>query len=216
MVGVIPFFSFMDEDYFAASKPKKHRSVYGWGINDVNHACFHKGKTWTPYVIWREMIGRCYSHRIKQKYPTYAECSACEGWRYFSNFLRWFEDPANGYRENYHLDKDILVKGNKVYSPDTCCFVPKEINKIFTKSQRARGPYPIGVTKNWSHYQAVLLQYNKHLYLGTFNTPEEAFAAYKTAKEAYIKEVATAYYNEGKITEKVYNALMNYQVEITD
>ena len=87
----------------------------------------------------------------------------------------------------FHLDKDILVKGNKLYSEDTCSFVPAEINTLFCKANKTRGRY---------------------------NTIEEAFLAYKQAKEAYIKELANKW--KDVIDPRVYEALMDYQVEITD
>lgn len=170
-----------------------------------------------PYIIWRSMIVRCYDDAKHIKFPTYIGCSVCDEWLYYSNFKKWFNE---NYIEGYALDKDILVKGNKVYGPDTCCFVPQAINCLVKGSRGKSDGLPVGV-----HYDKRQRKYTTQKgqvgqrrckYLGYFSTVEEAFAAYKTAKEAYIKEVATSYYNEGKITEKVYNALMNYQVEITD
>jgi hypothetical protein len=118
------------------------------------------------------------------------------------------------------LDKDILFKGNKIYSPETCCFVPNEINVLLCKNDSKRGKMPIGVYErkmvNGYKYVAYVNNTKKHFHLGTFDTPKEAFQAYKSAKEAYIKEMATQYYKDGKITERVYDALMKYEVEITD
>lgn len=171
------------------------------------------------YHFWRRFIERCHKDSYKSKHPTYSKCSFHKDWLIFSNFKHWFESPENGYIKGYHLDKDILVKGNKVYSPDTCCFVPQEINKLFTTRISCRGTLPIGVTKNNGRgkpYIATMTKNQKANRLGTFNTPLEAFNAYKTAKEKYIKELAEKYFQEGKITEKVYNALMKYEVEITD
>ena len=89
------------------------------------------------------------------------------------------------------MDKDILVKGNKVYSPETCCFVPSEVNLLFSKTGKLRGSLPIGVkTNGYGAYQASLRCHGKHKTLGQFKTCEEAFQAYKAAKESYIKEVA--------------------------
>ena len=132
----------------------------------------------------------------------------------FSNFKKWY-DQFN--YENYHLDKDILVKGNKHYSPDTCCLVPQEINTLLTKRQGCRGRQPIGVCyiKRSGKYSATIHKM-RNVHLGFFDTPEEAFQAYKSAKEQYVKEIATQYFQEGKITQRVYQALMEYQVEITD
>jgi hypothetical protein len=135
----------------------------------------------------------------------------------FSNFKQWFDDKSNGYVEGYDIDKDILVKGNKVYSPNTCCFLPPEINKCFIRQKKSKHNLPIGVAKHSSgHYYARVNINGKLKHLGMFNTPTEAFNAYKIAKEQYIKELAEKYFQEGKITKKVYNALFRYEVEITD
>ena len=147
----------------------------------------------------------------QEKQPSYIGCLVDEEWHNFQNFAEWFED---NYVEGWHLDKDILIKGNKIYSPETCCFVPLEINSLFTKSDKIRGEYPIGVSKKDKKYQANVNKNSGFIFLGAFNTPEEAFQVYKTAKEDYIKEVADKW--RGQITEQVYQAMYSYQVEITD
>ena len=197
---------------------KRKDSVCGVGINDYDGTVRCNGAHIPSYHTWGQMLKRCYNEDYLQKHHTYKGCSVCEEWLHFSNFKKWFDE---NYIEGYQLDKDILNKGNKVYSPLTCCFVPFEINALLCKSDKARGKMPIGVyeKKMVNGYKYVAYVNNgikKHFHLGTFDTPEQAFAAYKEAKERHIQEVATQYYNEGKITEKVYNALMNYRVEITD
>ena len=192
---------------------KKARTlVKGVGIFDSELATTDK-EVLMANRVWRSMLSRCYSKKYQEKEPSYIGCSVCEEWLLFSNLKKWFDE---NYVDGYALDKDILIKGNKVYSPDTCCFVPIEINALFTKNNRARGAYPIGVYKCKNRFRAYLGMRNKRAFLGSFVTIEEAFNAYKKAKEAYIKEVASKYYKEGKITNKVYNALMKYEVEITD
>jgi hypothetical protein len=177
------------------------------GNSDDNTIIKHK---------WHSMINRCYNPKATSRRPTYQECSVCDEWLTFSNFKKWFEDPTNGYQEGYHLDKDILVKGNCEYSPETCCFVPNEINVLLTKRQRQRGKYPIGVTYVRGLYIANVNMDSHQVRIGGYHSPEDAFQAYKIAKEQYIKELAEKYFQEGKITEKVYDALMKYEVEITD
>lgn len=193
------------------AKDRQKTLIFGVGINDLQNT---KGTSF--YKAWFSMLTRCYNKQLQiTKHKSYVDCSVCEEWLTLSNFKEWFENPENGYRDGYHLDKDILVKGNRIYSPETCCFVPNEINSLFTKSNALRGKYPIGV---------IVSPYNKFIaklsgqrtYLGSYDTPEEAFNAYKQAKEKHIKEIAQKYFNEGKITERVYNALMKYEVELTD
>lgn len=105
-------------------------------------------------------------------------------------------------------------EGNKIYSPKTCCIVPREINTLFLKRESSRGDWPIGVYKKRKKFSACISSKIKNIGLGTFNTPDEAFQAYKVAKEKYIKQVADKW--KGKIDERVYEAMYNYEVEITD
>jgi hypothetical protein len=160
------------------------------------------------YKIWMGIIKRCGD----VKHPTYIDCKICEEWKVYSNFKKWFDKR---HIEGFHLDKDILVKGNKVYSPNTCCFVPREINNLFIKCQNTRGEYPIGVKKctNRKGFSATIYKGKKE-YVGYFSTPIDAFNAYKEAKENWIKQVADKW--KDKLDPKVYQALYNYQVEITD
>lgn len=159
------------------------------------------------------MLERCYDQKYHQKEPTYIGCSVCGEWKYFSNFKRWFDE---NYIEGYQLDKDILVKGNKIYSPETCCFVPQEINYLLINRRLHRGTEPLGVDRKGNSYRAFFHQNKRKIHLGSFSTPEAAFLAYKKAKEQYVKGLAEKYHAEGKITERVYIALCNYRVEITD
>lgn len=199
-------------------KPQaKALNVHGVGINDYNGAVVNNGKVLKSYQIWDCMLNRCYDKKHHIKHPSYANCSVCEEWLLFSNFKKWFD---GNYIEGYQLDKDIIGgKGNKMYSPQTCCFVPKEVNCLIEKADKSRGMYPVGVgrLKNGGRrFYAGLRTKERKIHLGYFDTAEQAFVAYKQAKEAYIKKVATKYYNDGKIARNVYEALMNYKVEITD
>lgn len=194
--------------------------VEGYGTNDYDGAINDEPQTKLAYVLWRGMIVRSYSKRYQRNRQSYVGCSVCDQWLFFSNFKRWFDDPSNGYQDGYCLDKDILIKGNKVYSPETCCFVPKEINSLIVKNTSDRGDLPIGVYKKGDGFAAQLsccdMGTRKNVYLGKYNSPNAAFIAYKKAKEQRIKVLAQTYYNNKKITEKVYNALINYQVNIND
>jgi hypothetical protein len=163
------------------------------------------------YDKWRGMFERCYSG----KYEVYNNCIVTEEWYNFQIFAKWMNYNYTETMQGWQLDKDILVKGNKIYSPETCCFVPREINSLFTKTNALRGECPIGVHKGGNKFMA---QLNKgtgsQYYLGSYNTPEEAFQAYKTEKEKYIKEVADKW--KDLIDPRVYEAMYNYKVEITD
>ena len=104
-----------------------------------------KGHTRT-YITWQSMLRRCYDAYYINRENSYIDCFVCDEWLNFQNFAKWYEE--NYYEcnnERMELDKDILIKGNKIYSPTTCIFVPQRINRLFTKSNKNRGEYPIGV-----------------------------------------------------------------------
>lgn len=168
-----------------------------------------------PYSTWKNMLRRCYSH-YDYNQASYEGCTVTHEWLLYSTFKKWFDE---NYVEGYALDKDIIKKNNLLYSPETCCFVPQEINNLFIKRKRDRGALPIGIVliprNRYKKYQ-VQVSGRKPYSVGYFYTIEEAFKAYKREKEKIIKERATQYFQEGKITQRVYQALMEYQVEITD
>lgn len=180
------------------------------------------GKKHLGYMSWNHMLERCYDKKgINPSYSTYKDCTVCEEWLNFQNFAKWYDE--NYYEienERMELDKDILTKSNKFYSPETCVFVPHRINCLFTKSDKARGKLPIGVSlhsKNKTYISQCNIVENNiktRKYLGSFRTPEEAFSVYKEFKEQYIKQVANEY--KSKIPQKLYDALINYEVEATD
>lgn len=162
-------------------------------------------------VSWRKIMERSYSQIHKEKNPTYKDVTVCKEWHNFQNFAKWYFE---NYIEGYQLDKDILFKGNKIYSPDTCCFVPREINSLFVKANKNRGELPIGVHKQSERYYVKIVKYNKQIRLGGYTTPEEAFECYKFHKEAHIKIIADEW--KDKIDTKVYKSMYEWKVEITD
>ena len=163
------------------------------------------------------MLRRCYNDTYQKKNPTYIDCEVSDNFKSYEYFYEWCHKQVGFNSKDWQLDKDLLVKGNKVYSEDSCIFIPKEINLLLTKSTASRGEYLIGVY--WSKTnKAFRAQINKNKgkreHLGYFNTELEAYNVYKTAKEAYIKELAEKW--KSQIDTRAYEALMNYQVEITD
>ena len=135
----------------------------------------------------------------------------------YEYFYEWCHNQIGFGECGFQLDKDLLVKGNKVYSENTCVFIPKEINILLTKRDASRGKYLIGVSwnKTGNAFKArVSKNKGRSEYLGSFKTELEAFNAYKEAKESFIKEQAEKW--KGKIDERAYNALMSYEVDITD
>ena len=192
-------------------------SVCGVGISGTKYPITIDGVKTKEYALWKDMLRRCYSDNSKKKNPTYEGCKVSENFLHYEYFYEWCHSQIGFGVEGWHLDKDLLVKGNKIYSEDSCVFIPKEINSLLVKRENMRGEYLIGV--HWSKSnKAFVAQVNKNKgkseYLGYFKTEIEAFNAYKTAKETFVKEQANEW--KGKIDDRAYNALMNYQVEITD
>lgn len=199
------------------------KRYYGVGyLGEGKYKVSKNGKHTRIYTTWHSILVRCYSEEYHNRQSTYVNCKASEEFLNFQNFGNWDED--NYYKiegEKMCLDKDILAKGNKIYSPETCVYVPQTINNLFVKKDKNRGESYIGThrLKN-GKYQAHCCLINpktgksKKEYLGLYNTQQEAFEIYKYYKEKNIKEVANYY--EDKIPEKLYNGLYKYEVEITD
>lgn len=199
------------------------RSIYGVGyIGEGEYKIWENDKTTKVYDTWQSMLKRCYSEKYHKKRPTYIGCEVYEEWYNFQNFAKWYYD--NYYEvegERMHLDKDILVKHNKIYSPETCVFVPKTINLLFVKNDKNRGESAIGTSlTEYSKYRVQCHLINpktgksKNEYLGYYDTELEAFEVYKHYKEKNIKQVADYFKNQ--ISERLYNGLYRYEVEIDD
>lgn len=193
-------------------------SVYGVGYHgEGEYIPSVKGEHSQASRMWKGMLNRCYNKKYIDKKQSYIDCSVCEEWHNFQNFAKWHEE--NYYEiegQEMHLDKDILVKNNKIYSPETCVFVPEHINSLFTKRQSRRGELPIGVhfCKKRHKYIAQCGADGKRIYLGGFDSPQEAFDTYKDFKEKEVKRVASLY--KDNLPTELYEALCNYKVEITD
>ena len=154
------------------------------------------------------MLGRCKNNK------KYSDCTVCEEWLCFQNFAEWYANNEF-YGLGYDLDKDILIKGNRVYNPSTCCLVPSVINHVFkSHAKPTKHLLPLGVSYNKRNahkkYGASLGLYGKQKHLGYFKTPEEASAAYVIAKEAYVKEIALEW--KDRIEPRAFEALMNWTV----
>lgn len=168
------------------------------------------------YKHWSSMLARTCDQGYKDNFPTYKNATVCADWLNFQVFAEWCRTQKNFDRKDFVLDKDIFLKGNKHYSPETCMFVPYKINNLFTKADSRRGEYPIGVYffTRAKQIAACLRVNGVNVNLGYFKDKETAFYAYKEAKEKYIQDMAELFKED--ITEKCYQALYNYKVEITD
>lgn len=193
-------------------KDRLKPSFYGVGV--VGEAFV---KNDPMYNTWMCMLNRCYGAMHTKKNSPYKDCSVSENFKYYPYFKEWCNKQIGFGNKGWALDKDILVKGNKVYSEDTCCFVPMEINGLQFSSSIRGGDCPIGVSydaKNDKYKAQMSGKGVSKTFIGRYATPEEAFQAYKQAKEARIKEVANKW--KDQIDPKVYEALMNWGVSIDD
>ena len=192
-------------------------SVYDVGIIGTKYPSEVNRVKTKEYVLWQNMFQRCYSTTLKKRNPTYEGCEVSNNFKYFEYFYEWCHKQIGFNNEGWQLDKDLLIKGNKVYSEDFCVFIPSDINLLLTKSTASRGEYLIGVSwckTNKAFKAQVSRSKGKSEYLGLFKTETEAFNAYKQAKESFVKEQAEKW--KDMIDPRTYNALMNYTVDITD
>lgn len=168
------------------------------------------------YQVWCGMLQRCYSQRTEYVKRNYKDCEVSDYFKSFPQFLEWWKMKSEGISVDLQLDKDILVKGNRLYSETTCTLVPRDVNMLLIKRNKARGKYPIGVTycKISKKYKAQFSKFNIITNLGLHDDVESAFQAYKKAKEDHIKDVANKY--KDVIEDKVYEILMRYEVNIDD
>ena len=196
-------------------------SVIGVGIvgDEVTKV---NGNFLKEYNLWQALLRRCYCDKFHVKCPTYKDCSVSDNFKYYPYFKEWcnnqigfnvLDDKGN----RFELDKDLLIKGNKAYSEDTCCFIPREINVALIYNQTKKGNHPIGVS--YSKVNNKFVVYVKkgegsREYLGYFEDASVAFLAYKASKEAYLKELANKW--KDKIDPRVYEALIGWEINIDD
>ena len=192
-------------------------SVFGVGVVGAKYPTRVNGILTKEYTLWCSMLKRCYSDNFKKKRQTYIDCKCSENFSSYEYFYEWCNKQIGFDNKGWHLDKDLLTKGNKVYSENTCVFLPAEINSLLIKSEALRGEHLIGVywhKRNKTFIARARKNKGKSEHLGLFKTEIEAFNAYKQAKESFIKEQANKW--KGKIDPRAYNALMSYTVEIAD
>ena len=163
-------------------------------------------------AYYMEMMRRCNTSLQIGKYDTYKGCSS--EFKDFQDFAGWATKQV--YYGLGQLDKDLLVKGNKLYSKRTCLFIPTGLNNLLTKCNKARGDLPIGVhlDEKRGYKVACADGSGSKTYLGYYQDAETAFSVYKTYKESIIKQQANKWRDQ--IDPRAYDALMNYEVEITD
>ena len=189
-------------------------SMYGVGV--LGGVISTEERSSKVYASWNNMLKRCYSTKESAQRSSYEGCYVSNNFCNYQYFKEWYNNQIGHNQDGWDLDKDLLIKGNKVYTEDCCVLLPKELNNALTQRKTYRGEYPIGVSYKplRNQYRARCNRFGKNVHLGWFSTVEDAFSAYKKAKETYLRDLATKW--KDKIDHRAYEALMNYQVEITD
>ena len=166
----------------------------GVGFVDKGEFSIKKGVGKRVYSLWSNMMTRCYYKPYHIKYPSYINCFVREDWHSFQNFAIWC-NSQKGFHLNYVLDKDILVPNNKMYSKDTCCFVPHDINSIIlSSSSRNKSGYPgVSFQKSSGKYIVSCRFNGKNKNLGRYDNKEQAFSIYCSFKESLIKQKVIHY-----------------------
>ena len=179
-------------DFTQNLSTRSRKLIYGIGINDapyITQPHVNNKQICCPfYSLWQSMLKRCYSHKYQLTKPTYIGCTVCTEWLSFMNFRAWILTQA---WEGNHLDKDIKIKGNKVYAPHLCMYVPAALNTIIKTSRLGTGKYPLGVryfALN-NKYASTISIAGKSIHLGCFDTIEEASDAYWEARKIRIQNL---------------------------
>jgi hypothetical protein len=187
-------------------------AVCGVGYLGIGkHSPSINGVKTLAYVQWHGVIRRSYDFPYKAKQKSYERVNVCDEWHCFDTYAEWFY-KQEGWDKGYQLDKDILGDGEYLYSPETCCLVPVEINSLYIGVNIKKGVFSTGVyySKKDKKFCSTIRKHGEYFSLGAYNTEMEAFLAYKTEKESYIKEVALLWRDE--IEPRVYDALYNIEI----
>lgn len=171
-------------------------------------------KSTSEYVHWSSMLTRSYYEGYHERFPTYIGCSVDEQWHNFQEFAEWCQWQP-GHNMGYVLDKDVLIQGNKIYSPETCVFVPPELNSIIVTQVKPGKGTPAGISfqNGCGKYIVSCAIEGKNKNLGRYKCATEAFGVYKKFKENLVKERVEKY--KDVLDERAYQAFMNYTVPET-
>lgn len=146
------------------------------------------------YICWSSMLRRCYSEYTKEKQKTYENCTVSEEWHNFQNFAEWYNDnypKIDGIA--FELDKDLLQTNveNKIYSKETCIFLPSNVNKFLTnkKITNTSGYAGVEYTSTMNRWSARIKDFKtgKRISLGS-TIYEEKVAELSIRYDNYRKE----------------------------
>lgn len=179
------------------------KKVYGVAYNDVPGSSMQSKAI---YTAWYGMLTRCFSEKYRQKYPTYSECTVAAEWLKYSEFYDW---AVWQHHDGMHLDKDILVPGNKHYSPDTCVFIPHWLNSFVSNMKKKPRDLPMGVHRSRNKFGARFGCRGTGVFIGSFATAEEAGAAYMAYRAPEIAKRIQTYKESEYSDSRVVSALLD-------
>lgn len=189
---------------------------FGVGVRGGKYKGYNGNNKKTEYSLWTGMLKRCYSKSAQLARPSYIGCVVSDNFKEYDYFYEWCQNQIGFNEKGFQLDKDLLKKGNRIYSEDLCLFLPSKINTALILRKSKRGKYPIGVTYSERDrlFASTLTMYGKNTHVGYFKDEMSAFLKYKEVKEAYLKDLAKLY--KKQINPLAYLALLNYEVSIND
>lgn len=189
-------------------------TVYGVGVVGYEDVSVD-GVLLKSYEVWKSMLMRCYCKKASGL-SRYEDVTVSDTFKYYKNFKDWCQNQIGYDQEGWHLDKDLLVKGNRVYSENACCFVLPEINSaLCDQTNKNKNGLPTGVSKVGKKFQVRCRVNGKHSkHIGIYTTVDEATKAYKYVKESHIKSLADKWRN--MINPRAYEALINWEISIDD
>lgn len=158
--------------------------------------------------LHNNMSNRCSSNSEQNNHPGYVGCSLSDNFKNFQFFAEWCNNQI-GYKEGWHLDKDLLIPGNKIYSEDTCLFLPMEINKKIKNSVKPfseTNPFD-GVIKSYNTY-TVKRAVNGKISEQKFKNLNDAINYSTKIQEEQVRSFADIY--KDILPEKTLKALRNY------
>lgn len=178
----------------------RNKLVCGVGANDADYVVAEKvnGKLVCCqfYVVWRNMIKRCYNLKFQLSQPAYVGCTVADEWLNFSKFKRWMESQD---WKGKQLDKDLISIGNRVYSPEKCVFVDAKINLFVVASLSRKGDFPTGVCfdNKLNKFKASCKNQftGKVEHLGVFVVASDAHSAWKKRKHELACQLASTQEN---------------------
>lgn len=180
------------------------------GAGCLGEGVYNSKNSVDAYSVWHNMLKRCYSKAFQGRHPSYVGCTVCDEWLNFQVFAEWYYNHES-YGFGYDLDKDLLVDGNRIYSPEFCCMLPEELNVFISKRGNSENGLPTGVQRQGvDTFRADFGRFGRSHYIGAFNNIDDALIAYKKAKRGVFLELTEKW--KYLVAVDVYESILNFEV----